>query len=201
MLMAATKKKARVAWWRSLERLGACGEAVEFAKTHKSFGAAWKACKRGDWMLWIIGRGITCELWSDGRKKLTAAAIDCARLALPHAGKWREEIAKNLDALTAWTNGTASVEDAKAAREALWKTWRAAAADAAADAAAAAYAAAAADADAAAAAAAAAYAAAAAAAAAYAYADADAAAAARSRVLAECADLVRKHYPKPPRVS
>lgn len=61
---------------RKLKKLGACAEAIAFAKGFETPQEAWDACERGDWMLWIIGRTINCEPWSDGRKPLLACALD-----------------------------------------------------------------------------------------------------------------------------
>jgi hypothetical protein len=175
-----------------LKALGACPEALRWAEKQKGPGLAWKSCARGDWMLWLLGRQ-ACPAWSDSRKPLVLAACECARLALPYTKDPR--VFKCIETTEAWTRGEATVEEARKAQDAV-----AAAAVAAADAvayAAAAAAAYAAYAAAAYAAAAAAYAADAAAYAAAAYA-AYAAYAARKMVLKQCADIVRKHYPKAP---
>jgi hypothetical protein len=202
-----------------LRSLDACSEAVEWAKTQKSAKAAWDSCKRGDWMLWIVGRTINCNPWTDGRKPLLACSLDCAETAKRHWPKTHaKKIAAAIAVLRSWIAGEATVEQAKEAKQELWSGVAAAYADAAdADAAyaSAAYAAAAHAAYAAYAYADAAYGAAYAAAAAhaayaaYAYADAAdaaayaaayaaAAAAARAKALAKCADIVRSHFPMPP---
>ena len=174
----------------------ACREAVEYCKTKRSFASAWKDCKRGDWMLWILGR-LAGPPESESRKKLVLAACACVRLTLKYvrAGEDRPRLA--IEAAEAWARGESGVtiEQVRSAAYAA-----AYAADAA-YAAAAAYAAFAAAAYAAAAAAYAAFAAAYAAFADAAYAAFAAAAyAARTKTLAECADIVRKHYPRPPKM-
>jgi hypothetical protein len=127
-----------------------------------------------------------------------ACCLDCADLVKHlRPTKSAEKIAAAVEVLRGWLAGTATIEQAKQARNDLYAADAYAAAAAAA---AAAYAAAAADAaaaDDAAAAAAAAYAAAAAAAAAAAY-EAAAAYAARKAMLKECADVVRQHFHSPP---
>lgn len=179
-------------WTRRLVALGACREAVAWAGQHDSLTAAWVACERGDWMLWLAG-AVAGPPGDDSRRPLALAACACARLALP---RWETRYPNDRrpratgETIERWARGEGPTlaEVQTAAFDA------AAAADAAADA----YAAA--DAVAYAAAAAIAYAAAAA----YAYAaaaalaDTAADAAARTRVLRECADLVRQHYPEPP---
>ena len=174
-----------------LKRLAACNEAVEWSKQFTDAQAAWDACERGDWMLWIIGRRIKSAPWSDDRKLLLAAALDCA-CTVKHL--WPKEHRKQISAavktLRAWIAGEASVEQAKDARKNLYAVYAAAAYAAAA---------AAADADAYAAYAAAADADAAAAAADGAYAAAAAAAAARTKSQKRCAKIVRGHFPNAPK--
>ena len=174
----------------------ACSDAVTWIGK-RSPRAAWNTCKRGDWMLWFAVRiGVD-------KKLLVLAACACAEPALKHVPDGEDRPANALAVARAWCAGKASLKAVRKAAAAA----DAAAADAAAYAdaadayAAAAYAAYAADADAA-------YAADAYAAAAYAayaaddaYAAADAAAyAAKKGTLKQCADIVRKHYPKAPKI-
>jgi len=178
-----------------LKALNACSDAVKWTEAQPNARTAWAKCQRGDWMLWLIGKTIDCAPCTAGRKPLLAACLDCADLVAHLRPKAQANaIKENILVLRGWIAGNKSQADAAKAVKALR-----AAADAADAADAAAYAADAADADAAAAAAAAADAAyAAAAAAAAAAADAADAADARSKKLAQCADIVRKHFPKPP---
>jgi hypothetical protein len=180
---------AAPAWTDALAELRACEEAVTWAKGYGSLDAAWAACERGDWMLWLAGRlGGPPE--SGQRKTLVLCACACARLALPYVPTGETRPLAAIETAERWARGEATLDEVRVAR-------RAAAAYAASAAAAAA--------DAAAADAAAAYAAAADAAAAYA-ADAAAAYAAkaaarkikRAEVLKQCANIVRKYYPKCP---
>ncbi len=163
-----------------LLRLNACSDAVAWAKGFTSAQEAWDSCERGDWMLWILGRTINCDKWTDGRKPFLSCAMDCAE-TVKHL--WpksqRKRIGAAMHTLRKWIDGTATTEQATAARHELY-----AAANAA-------HAAAAADADAA-------YAAAYATCAAAEDATYAAYAAARSRNLAKCADIIRKHFTKPP---
>jgi len=39
-----------------IKRMGACSEAVEAAHTYKTSQELWADCKRGDWMLWLVGK-------------------------------------------------------------------------------------------------------------------------------------------------
>lgn len=65
--------------------LRACSDAVSFADGFQSLQAAWDACERGDWMLWLAGKRAGARArGSEKRKQLVLAACACARLALPH---------------------------------------------------------------------------------------------------------------------
>ena len=41
-------------WTRGLIAMGACPEAVKWARGYPSLKAAWRACTRGDWMWWLL---------------------------------------------------------------------------------------------------------------------------------------------------
>jgi len=164
-----------------LTELNACPDAVIWATSQPDEQTAWDNCERGDWMLWLLGK-LSKGPRSKSRKKLVLTACECARLALEHVPKSEDRPRIAIETAEAWARGEATLQEV---RDAAY-----AAADAAA--AYAAYAAyAAADADA--------YAAA--------YAAADAAAddaadayAARKKTLKQCAEIVRKHYPKTPKL-
>jgi hypothetical protein len=168
-------------WTDKLVAVNACGPAVAWAKEYKTAAAAWKACHRGDWMLWIAGR-LAGSSESASRRKVVLAACECARLALRHVKKGEDRPRLAIETAERWARKEPGVTlaDVRSAADA---------ADAAAGAAYGADAAAAAAASVAGAARAATYAAAAAAA---------AADDARTKVLAQCADIVRQHYPRPP---
>ena len=173
--------------------LNACSEAVEWVKTQKNAEQAWNNCDRGDWMLWLIGKTIAGEPMSDERKPLVLAACDCAEFALKYVPKGEDRPRKAIEIARKWANGDSSISQQiirSTADAAAYAADAADAADAAAYAADAAAYTAAYTADAAAYAAAAAYTAADAA--------AYAADAAKEKILKQCADIVRKHYPKSP---
>src|SRR5205085_3388088 len=193
-----------------LTSIEACREAVEFAERFDNEQTAWDSCPRGDWMLWLLGRINKSTPWSDGRKPLLGCTLECAE-TVKHLWpeKQKDKIEEAIATLRRWIAGTATKEEAQAARRSLCD---ADAADAAYAADAAAYAADAADADTADAAAdaadAATYAAYAAAYAAYAAAAADAAnaanaaadaayaayTAARIKNRKQCAAIILKHF-------
>jgi hypothetical protein len=167
-------------WTDALLTLDACNTALQWARTQPDYATAWATCERGDWMLWLAGR-LAGKLGTKSRKRLVAAALDCAKLAWPHVRRRdRAVVQACYDTTARYLRGEATIAEVRAAADAA--AYAAAAYAAAANAAAAAdayYAAAAAD-------AAAAYAA--------------VANAERVRVLRQCADLVRRHYPTPPRL-
>ena len=135
-------------WTEALVKLKACEEAVKWAKGYPSLQAAWDVCERGDWILWLAGR-VAGPPDSDSRRKLVDAAVRCARLALPYAGKAKEICDRTRCVVEAYLRGEASLADTRAAADA----------------------------------------------AAAAYADD-----ARSRVLRECAEIVRGSYPAAPSI-
>jgi hypothetical protein len=198
-------------WIKSLVKMGACKDALEWWGRYPSLKDAWQNCERGDWMLWLVGK-LSGKSGSLARKKLVLAACQCARLSLKYVKKGEIRPLKAIETAEAWAREDegVSLQDVRAA-DAAYAAYAAYAAAYAAYADAAAYAAYAAAAYAAYAAAAyaayaayaddaaayAAYAAADDAAAYAAYAD-DAAAYARISVLKECADIVRKFYPEAP---
>ena len=157
-------------WYTELEKMGACPDAVKWAKGYKTFRNAWRYCKCGDWMLWYLGRK------DADRKRLVSAACGCARLALKHVPEDEERSLKAIETAEAWTRGEATLDEvraaawaARAASEAARAAWEASAASEAARAAWEARAARAAW---------------------------EAARAASAEILAQCADIVRKHFPR-----
>ena len=168
--MTTIKPKRKTVAQR-IRHLEPCYNAKKWASQYTSPAKAWKECRRGDWMLWLAGK-VSGPPEGEGRKTLVLCAVECERLSLPIYEKRYpndDRVRKCLDTAERWARGEATIDELREARRAT---------------AVAAYAAA--------------YAAAAAAAAAYAAAAASAYAAARTQVLAACADIVRKHYPKPP---
>ena len=184
-------------WSDSLVKMKACSEAVEWARTQPSLKTAWKKCRRGDWMLWLLARRKV------GRKQIVLAACGCARLALKYVPRGDDRPRFCIETAERWTRGEATIDEVQRARQsATYAAYDAAAAAATAYAATAAY-------DAYDAAAATAYAATAAYDAAYAAdaaayaADAAAyaaydAAAALIKTLTRCATIVRKHFKEAP---
>src|SRR5208283_1422257 len=161
-----------------------CSPAVAWCLTQPSYEAAWEACARPGWLLWLAGR-----LTMDPRP-IVLAACACARtvLHLVAAGEERPRIA--IEAAEAWCRGESADAAFTTAVHATAAVHAAVVADAAGLAAAADAARAAAD-------------AAADAAAAYASAEAARAAAyaaylaATEAVEADLCQIIRKHIPRP----
>jgi len=155
-------------WIAALKTIGACSLAVDWLREQESCEQAWATCKRGDDMLWLLGR-LSGEPGSVARRKLVLCACECARLATPYWPKDSSAIATCLELAERWGRGDESVSPKilRAAAGAAYAADEAYAADAADAAAGAAYA-------------------------------AGAAGAAGAGILKTAADIVRKHYPEPP---
>src|ERR1700722_13996297 len=95
---------------RDLKSLQACSEAREWAESHDDPQAAWAACERGDWMLWLCGR-LSGYPESEARKKLVLLACECARLAPPIKGsaEWEAARLNCLDVAEKGVRGEGSV--------------------------------------------------------------------------------------------
>ena len=167
-----------------LKKLGACSDAVEWVG-NRTAQKAWDECKKGNWMLWLINNSklkVTLAI----RKKLVLCACDIAETSLKYLPKDEKRPAEALRVARAWVKGEKTIEEVKTAAKAANAANAANAAYAAANAVyAAAYAVNAAYAT---------YAANAAAKA------ANAANAANAAANAANAAIVRKYFPKPPRV-
>lgn len=95
-------------WIRPLRKLGACQDALDWCGDYDSSDEAWQACVRGDWMLWAMkSKSITGG--SDSHRKLVLLACECARLALPLAGKGEDILLKAIETTEAWARGDNSI--------------------------------------------------------------------------------------------
>ena len=119
---------------RWLKRHGACAEAVKWAKPYKTLRGAWKACTRGDWMLWLARRAELCS-----RQELVLAACACARLALPYVKKGEKRPLAAIETAERWARGEATLEEVRSAAAAAADAYSAYSAASAYDAAYAAY--------------------------------------------------------------
>lgn len=225
-----TEKAKRVTWIERLEALNPCSEALNYARAKRSLAEAWRDCERADWMLWLLGWTEAGPPESPRRRTLAGCVADVVAPALRHVHekerrpalairevrRWaRNDPRATLETLAAaWAAADNAAEAAAdnaaeaaaegAAEDAAWtaaESSAAAAAWTAADNAAEGAAGAAMAARAAGAASWAAMAAADNAAKAVAWAaEADAWAAAKAATLKYMTAIVRRHYPKPPRL-
>jgi hypothetical protein len=88
--------------WHWLEREGASGDVVDWARPYDGdFDRLWSECPRGDWLLALAVR-IDVE-----RRLLVRAACSCARLALAHLPEDEDgqRLAGALEAAAAWSAG------------------------------------------------------------------------------------------------
>ena len=153
-----------------LKELNACSEAVKWCESYSTLQEAWDVCERGEWSLWLVGK-LSGEPGSEKRKRLVLCACECARLSLQFVSKGEERALKAIETAEKWADGDNSVSLQDIRNAADAANAAADAANAAADAADAAYAA------------------------------ADAAdASVKKQTLKQCADIVRKHYPKAPEI-
>ena len=92
-----------------LVSMNACQEAIDWVG-RRDIKSAWRDCPRGDWMLWLAGR------LDIDRKLLVLAACDCAETALQYVPKGEDRPVKCIQVSRNWCNGTASMDDVRAAR-------------------------------------------------------------------------------------
>ena len=118
---------------RKLKAMGACREAVKWAKDHK-WPDAWQKCERGDWLLWLCGAMQGKEGWPP-RQQIVLVACDCVELVLPiFEKKYPDDkrVRECLETTRKWANGEATIEDVHKARAAAYAAATAATATAAA---------------------------------------------------------------------
>ena len=109
-----------------LKKLKACHEAVEYANQFDTLQVVWDNCERGDWMLWLIGKGVKGPR-SKSRKKLVLTACECARLALKYVKKGEKRPLKAIQAAEKWAKGEGgiSLEDVRKADAAAYAAYAA----------------------------------------------------------------------------
>jgi len=95
-------------WIRKLEAVGACTDAVEWARTQDDFASAWAKCVRGDWMMWIAAK-CAGKRGSKAHRSVVLASCACARLSLPHVRAGENRPLKTIDLAERWANGDDSI--------------------------------------------------------------------------------------------
>ena len=117
-----------------LESLNACEEAREWAKG-KSLAGALRACKRADWMLWLLGMESDKLGWLT-RPQVVLLACTCAERTLKHVPKGEDRPRLAIEAARRWAHDPTDANREAAARASAASAWASAAAWAAARAAA-----------------------------------------------------------------
>ena len=104
-----------------LTDLGACRDAVEWAARYKTPQAAWKACKRGDHMLWYCGK-VSGPPDSPSRRKLVLVAAECAETSLHLIAdeETRAICEATLQTCYAYAHGEATLGEVKSAAAAAY---------------------------------------------------------------------------------
>ena len=95
----------------SLRKLGACSEAVEWAKGYPTLQAAWDACERADWMLWLVAR-VDGEI----RPVTRLAMCACARTALRYVPAGEDQPLRAIETGERFARGEATAEEMADAR-------------------------------------------------------------------------------------
>jgi len=104
---ATTPMKAVLHWARGAR---ACGEALEWLEKQESPRAAWDACERPDWMIWLAARrGID-------RKIIVRIACDCARTVLRFVPEGEDRPRLAIETTERWLVGEATIEEVRSAR-------------------------------------------------------------------------------------
>ena len=106
----------------SLRKLGACPDAVAFSDKHETPQAAWDACPRGDWSLWLLGR-LAGPVDSDSRKKLVGVCAEIAELVLPIFEKRYPDdrrVRECIETCKRYAAGNATIEEVRKARSAAY---------------------------------------------------------------------------------
>ena len=96
-------------WTEKLKDMRPCDDAVAWLEsTGLSDQAAWDACERADWMLWLAAR---CDI---DRRVLVRAACACARTALAYVTKGEDRPRIAIETAERWCDGRATIDDVRA---------------------------------------------------------------------------------------
>ena len=88
-------------WSDYFTLIGACGAALQDARTHDSFVQWWHDCTHGDWIAWLVARVV-----EDRRFYVWHLAECCRLLNKPAVGVAAE-------AVQLWVKGEASLQDVR----------------------------------------------------------------------------------------
>lgn len=100
---------------KEIKKLGAPAEAIEAAGKYETAEQLWADCKRGDWMLWLIGKK-SGNVGDERRKQLVLISCKCARLSLTYVTCGEPRPLKAIEALERWSRGDAgaTIDDIEA---------------------------------------------------------------------------------------
>ena len=105
---------------KKLKNLNVIEEAIRDALEYSTSQESWDDCKRGDWMLWLIGK-LSGEPESEKRKKLVLTACKCARLSLKYIAKGETRPLKAIETAEAWARGKGvNIQDVHTVADAAW---------------------------------------------------------------------------------
>jgi len=106
-----------------LTRLSACPEAKRWAKNYPDLQIAWTACKRSDWMIWLLAR----TTLDQDDPHLRLIACDFAEAVLPLVTKGEDRPRRAIEVARRFAGGEATREEMDAAGAAARAAARAAA--------------------------------------------------------------------------
>src|SRR3990167_9619464 len=89
-------------WQRKLKALGACEEALIWAKDQPDFATAWTTCTRGKWMFWLLPHV------SKDCRAFVRIACDCAEKASARTKDPRVMLC--VGTVRAWLDGRAQCQ-------------------------------------------------------------------------------------------
>ena len=98
----------------NLEGMDACYDAIAWVRSQPTPRAAWDACHRADWLIWIASRAGASD------SALRVAACACARTALRHIPADEERPLRAIETAERFARGAASQNELDAARAAAW---------------------------------------------------------------------------------
>ena len=103
-----------------LERIGTCEEGQKWISSQSSIAQAWKACVRGDWMLWYIAKTIRAKHGS-AHKKMVLCCCQVARQAIKHVEKGEKRPLNAIQKVENWAkNKGATLEEVRLAAAAAY---------------------------------------------------------------------------------
>jgi hypothetical protein len=91
----------------TLAKVGACENAIKWARSYSTHQAAWTACERADWLMWYLGKLV--DLGRFDRNRLVLLACQCARTALPYVMAGESRPLQAIETAEAWARGDAGV--------------------------------------------------------------------------------------------